>query len=255
MENYLLIGEKLKFNKFFKLGKILAIILVVLTICISFFEYGYYLLGQHYAVELMKATSDEYDDFDGSYSELVDDMYRDLNPTYRGSMTIDVGKYGTVTLDDNSAVMDAAADADRALGKLLDNKGFDCYSGSKYLKFTGVLGYFKFYFWQSFDAFDDNGLLLGMSIVSFGLALIYLILAITYKLITNKELFVTEDSIVCQKKGLTVKQFLIKDITTVQSSFFKGLTLKGNGINHTVFLLENVDEIKEFIINKLQRGI
>lgn len=250
MENYVLKSKKIKFDKFFKFTKIIVVLLIVATLAISIFQYTNYLQMQSRAVELMKATSDEYDNYSGSYSELVEEMYFDLNPSYRSGGSVYIDGYGAIEYGDNSGVVAAARDADLALGKALLGDDWFYDSGSKYLQFTGITGYFEFYFWQ-FGALDDNGLLLISSIISFSLFIIYLILVLLYKMIVNKEIFITDDNVICKTKGKNKKQFMIKDITSVESIFLKGLKFTGNGINHSVLLVQNAEEIKTYVINKL----
>ena len=83
MDDFILSSKKIRYEKFFKIAKTSVICLIVLTIAISLFQYVRYLQGQSYAVDYMKATSDKYDDYSGSYKDLVDSMYWNLNPAYR----------------------------------------------------------------------------------------------------------------------------------------------------------------------------
>lgn len=250
MEDFILSSKKIRYEKFFKKAKISVICLIVLTIAISLFQYVRYLQGQSYAVDYMKATSEEYDDYSGSYKDLVDSMYWNLNPAYSSGGSVYIDGYGTIDYGDNSGVIDAAEEADFALGQLLEDKGFDCYHGSKYLQFTGFVGYFEFYFWQVTEL-DDNGLLLVSSIISLGLALILIVLTILYKLALNKEIYISDESIICKKKNKNVKEFMINDIKTVELTSIKGLKIIGNSINYNIKLVENRAEIKDFIMQKL----
>ena len=164
MEEITLSSKKIKFDKFFKIATIVVVISIALTLAISIFQYANYLQIQSRAVDLMKATSDEYDNFSGSYSELVEKMYLDLNPLR------------------SSYYYDEALDADYALGKAL---GDDAWFGSDYLKFTGFGGYFEFYF-DDIIELGDNGI---FSIISFSAALLVLILYVLYKLIGIKKFY------------------------------------------------------------------
>lgn len=240
-ENIIIKSEKISYKKQFKLARVIVICLLVIVFGVSIFQHINYLQGQSCAVELMKASSDRYDNFSGSYTELVQEMYDDLNPygysySYNGYVF------------DNSETVSTAYDVDKALGELLESKGYDCFiSGSDYLKYTGILGYFE----STIDNCSNGGLLCLGFIISIGLGIALIILNLFYNNISKKEIFITEDSIICKNKSKIVKEFLIKDISTIELSGFKGLKIIGNSINYSIKLVENRAEIKDFIMSKI----
>jgi len=237
--NYIIKSKKLNYDKFFLKIRIIIVSLLIIVFGVSIFQYIHYLQGQSCAVELMKATSDEYDDFSGSYSELVKEMYSDLNPSHYSY------NYGGYEID-NWGVVSSASDVDEALGEMLESKGYDCYFGSYYLKYTGILGYFE----STFNNCVDGGLLCFGFIISICLGIILIIFNLIYAKENKKMICITNDSIICNNKDTIIKEFMIKDIISVELTGKNGLKIIGNSINYNIKLVENRTEIKDFIMQK-----
>ena len=200
---------------------ILAAMLTVTSV-----RYAKYKKGQDLAVaSLMMADSDfsgRTDDLENNRAELVHDMYRKLGSTSA------FGNY---------------YEADKALGKLLDEAGYPCYRGSNYLEYPGftafLLGRYS----------SKMGLCIGAAVL-----LIALIWQLCHSSSMRKTMEIADGKVICRSGKKIVKQFLLRDVTGVSACGSHGLKILGNNINYKIKLVENRDEIRSFIMNSLSSG-
>lgn len=222
-----------KINLFKKI-KIAWLVIAIILIAVSVFsaiKYSEYKKAQETAVDFVLAATSKYDKYKNDYNTLVKEMYDDLNPRYR-STTINGYKFN------NSSVVDAAREADETLGELMSNAGYDCYYGSKYLEYVGFFDY------------TINSMLI-LFIIWVVLALLLGTLNLCYYVDTKKAMIIDTDRIVCKKGKKTAKEFLVKDIKSVELASMKGLMIRGNGFKYKIKLLSNADELKTTIMDSL----
>ena len=181
MEEIIIKSEK-KNKKFIPLlAWLLAAAITLGCFGIMFLQYLQYKEAQDMAVDLTMAVTDQFNKYSGDREELVSKMYSFYNPT-RLNTTIN-----GIRIDNKEAV-DAAGRADRALGKLLEDLGYDCYDGSKYLRYYGF-----------FDlTWNDS---VHFYIIPAVLLVAALVITIINASKAKEELIVFEDSISCRKRS------------------------------------------------------
>ena len=59
------------------------------------------------------------------------------------------------------------------------------------------------------------------------------------------------EKILCKKGEKTVKEFMIKDVKSVELASMKGLKVVGNGIKYKINLLKNAEELKKTIMDSI----
>ena len=222
-----------KINLFKKI-KIAWLVIAVILIAVSVFsviKYSGYRKAQETAVELTLAVTSKYDKYKNDYNTLVKEMYDDFNVQY---YSYTIGGYKV----NNSDAVDSARKADEALGELMTKAGYDCFYGSEYLEYVGFVDY------------ATNETLLPF-IIWGALALLLGILNLFYYIDTKKEMIIDTDRIVCKKGKKTAKEFMVKDIKSVELASMKGLMIRGNGFKYKINLLSNAEELKTTIIDYL----
>ena len=222
-----------KINLFKKI-KIVWLVIAVILIAVSVFsviKYSDYKKAQETAVECTLAVTSKYDKYKNDYNTLVKEMYDDFNPT-RINMTVNGIKI------DNSDVIKSAKKADKVLGEIMTDAGYDCYYGSEYLEHIGFVDY------------ATNETLIPF-IIWGALALLLGTLNLCYYVDTKKVMIIDTDKIVCKKGKKTAKEFLVKDIKSVELVSMKGLMIRGNGFKYKINLLSNAEELKTTIMDSL----
>lgn len=227
------VSKKIRLGKKFRLLWILLAIILIAVSLMSYFKYSSYQEAQEAAVTFTLATTDRFDKYMDDYDELVEEMYDFFNP-YHYNVEINGIEI------DNGDVVSTAHDADRSLGKLMNEAGYDCYNGSRYLEYIGF-----------FDFAIHNGQIKLCLTIWAALAVLLLLANLWYAADRKKQLVFDGDTIVCRKKEKVVKQFMVNDVKSVGTAGIKGLKVLGNGIKYKVNLVENRDEIKTAIMNKL----
>ena len=135
-------------------------------------------------------------------------------------------------------------EADEALGKLMTDLGYETYSGSWYLEYTE---FFDYFFNCYIDGVDDIKFAFDISGIIFVVVLLLFLVFLSYR----KEMVVDDDVILCKRGKKTVKQFMLKDVKSVQNIFLKGIKVKGIGLRYGILLVKNRTEIKKIITDKM----
>lgn len=228
MDNKILKSQKIKTKKYSLLW-IPVIVVFVFVSVVSIVQYFDYREGQELAITISTTFIDDYDDYKDDYKVLVDKFY----DYYTYSLS-PYGLYG----DYASSVNEAKRAADESLGELLTSAGYDCYLGSYYLEHNGFVEY------------AINNYLTGF-IIFIVLFVIVLVLNIIYKSDLKKEMIIENNIVVCKNGKKTVKEFMVKDITSVISIGKNGLKVLGAGISYQIKNIKNCDEIKTEIMSNI----
>lgn len=237
MDEITIKSQKVKLGKkFILLCSILVVALAVLTV-VAFSKFQTYKEYQEVAVSLALGFSDEFEEYEDDYEKMVEEMYNFFEPPYI-SYT-----YNGVKIN-NQDVVDAAREADKALGNLMTELGYSCYAGSIYLEYTEFFDYFFNCWYDDVDTIKIAFEICGAFLV------IVLLLNLVYASY-NKELVIDGDTILCKKGKKTAKQFMIKDVKSVQTKSLKGIKISGNGLRYSVILVKNRDEIQKAIMDKV----
>ncbi len=232
MEEKIIKSVKINYKKTFKILWIaMAIILVAVSI-FSCIDYSNYKKGQETAVDLLVAAGNFDFDEDDDYETKARYLYNRLTDDYEYE-----SKYWGL---DYSDAINSARKADIALGELLTGMGYSTWLGSYYLEHTDFLSY----------TFDYS-LILTFSSIALGLVLLLLIIYIIYLADQKNSLEVDEYNIICKKGSKTKKQFMVRDVKSVEFSGIKGLKIIGSGIKYKINLIKNREEIKNTIISKM----
>ena len=233
MEETIVCSKKINLFKKIKIAWLVIAVLLIAVSVFSVIKYSGYKKAQDLAVEFTLAATSKYDKYKNDHDTLVKEIYDDLNPVY-SSTTINGISFN------NSSVVDSARKADKSLGKLMTNAGYDCYYGSKYLEYIGFADYTK------------NNTLVPF-IIWGALALLFGALNLCYYIDFKNEVIVDGDRIVCKKGKKTAKEFLIKDVKSVGLVSMKGLMIRGNGFKYKINLLRNAEELKTVIMDSLAK--
>lgn len=213
MENNVIVSQKINLQKKFKALWIVVAIALVVAFLVSYMTYSNYKAGQNLAVDVTLAVMDQFDSYKNDYPTMVWEMYA----FYQYFPNRDLN---------------------RQLGDILREAGFKRHFGSDYLEYTGYFDY-------------------SVNHPTFALA-IWSVLALLAGAIhlyciadSKNEMILDGNTIVCKKKGAIINQFMIKDVKSVSTSGIRGLKILGSGIKYTINLVENRDEIKNAIMDKL----
>lgn len=233
MEEITLKSQKVKLGKkFILLYSIIAVVLAILTI-VAFLKFQTYKEYQDAAVTLILGFSDNFDKYKDDYDVMVEKMYDFYAPNYF-SFTYNGTKIN------NGDVVEAARKADRALGELMTNLGYSCYSASDYLEFTKFFDY-------CFNSYDVDTIRIAF-ITCGALFTIVLLINLAYAFY-KKELVIECDTILCKKGKKIAKQFMIRDVKSVQTKYLKGIKISGTGVHYSIILVKNSDEIQKVIMD------
>lgn len=147
---------------------------------------------------------------------------------------------------DVDGLSDAARDADEALGDLMETLGYDCYGSVRGSVYFMCVGFFDF-------VFNFNHLYLVQSCYGIWSIIAVILLADTLWYVDETKKIVSVDVIrvTCRKGRKTKKEFLVKDIKSVESIAIKGLLLRGDNFKYRTRFLENRDELKAYIMELL----
>lgn len=231
MNESIVSSQKIKFNKKFRLAWIVVAAIFILVTLFSFIQYSGYKEAQEAAVAFTMISTDKFNKYKDDYNTLVEEMYDFFNPSYI-NYTYNGVKFS------NSDVVDTARDADRSLARLMKEAGYDCYRGSEYLEYVGFVDY------------ATNNTIVPY-IVWGVLALMLLFANLWCVSDAKKAIIIDADRIVCKNGKKIAKEFLVKDIKSVELASLKGLLVRGNGIKYKINLLANADELKSTIMDSL----
>ena len=236
-ERNLVISNKIKSDKFFRIVLIVLAVTFLIVTTVNFINYIDYKKGQKLAVDLnLTLLPDEYDE-SKDYKKLAKEMYEDLTPEFK------VDYFLGVKVGDNRDVVDAANKADKALGEVLKEFGYDkTWNGSYYLKYSN---FFDYTFSNHLNfAIIPYYILLSLFIIN---GVVYVI----YFLDLKKEMIIEDTKIICKYGKKVRKEFFIKDIKTVEFTHLKGVKVKGDAFKYQINRLTNAEEIKSVIMETL----
>lgn len=179
----------------------------------------------------------KYDAYKNNRTELIKEMYDDYTQRYSYSTTEEV--YGKEIAESGSRINELRAEMDRNLGRILSAEGFETYYGSYYLKYTNFISYIIVHS-------------LELYIIFICLTTLILFFNCIYLRLKKVMLIIKEKSVICNMNDKKSKEFLIKDIKSIESTWLHGLKIKGNSINLKIYLVKNSDEIKIILMDKLK---
>lgn len=241
MEQNTLKSIKVKLGKKFIIAWILVGIMLIGSIASSLIYVGVqfdnYTEIQDKIVELVLATSDEYDEYENDREKFCDRLYSDLNP---GSYYSYFG-VSSSTLND---VKQSARQLDNSICNALELFGYEVDNASFYLEYTDYSDYYFYKIFSSFYGIHIWEIFKYLILFSFSLCIILMIINIFYVLDRKTSLSVQDDLVIVKKRTGKTAQFKLKDISSIESTVFKGLKIKGNAIKSKVILLKNADELK-----------
>lgn len=231
MNENVISSKKINLSKKIKLAWAIVAVVLVLVSVFSIIKYSGYKKAQEAAVSFTLISTSKFDSYKDDYKKMVEEMYDFYNPT-RINITVSGIKI------DNSDVVSSAHKADQALGELMSEAGYDCYYGSDYLEYVGFVDYTK------------NETLIPWIVWGF-LVLVMLVVNLWCSADAKKAMIIDGDRIICKKGKKTTKEFLVKDIKSVEFASRNGLLVRGNGIKYKINLLENAEEIKSTIMDSI----
>lgn len=233
MSGSAVVSQKISLKKVMRIAWVAAAIVLAAILAKTLIQYGSYAKAQKLAVDLTLETSPDfkYRSYDNKkeFNDLVEDIYDYLNPS-----RMDYSIFGyDITNDD---AVDAARSADKALAKVLNNMGYAGYYGSHYLEYIGYIDYAS-------SKFDSLFITWGAAVF------VLLMVTLWYVADAQKSMSVDEDRILCKAGKKTTKEFLVKDVKSVELASLKGLKVTGNGIKYKINLLKNAEELKKAIMD------
>ena len=211
MDETIICSKKINLFKKIKIAWIVIAVILVAVTVFSVIKYSDYKKAQETAVEFITSITNYYDNYNYDYNTLVEEIYDDIAFDYT---------------------------KEKALAELMTSAGYDCNYGSKYLKHIGFVDY----------AVNET---LVPFIIGGALALLLGILNLCYYIDAKKEMIIDTDRIVCKSGKKTTKEFMVKDIKSVELASMKGLMIRGNGFKYKINLLSNAEELKTTIMDSL----
>lgn len=236
-EKILIQSEKIKLKKVFNIcwGALAVILITILILSVT--QYIHYKKGQNLAVTLTLAADIEsgvnnFDKYKNNRKELIKEMY-DYYTERPVSINTKYGKY------DNREEIELRREMDDRLGDMLEEEGYTGHIGSYWLKYIGFISYNITNCYMRYIIF---------------LSLFILMLIVNYIYIRLEKVMITikEKSVIYNKTNKKSKEFLIKDIKSIESMWLHGLKIKGDSINLKIYLVKNADEIKMLLMDMLK---
>ena len=221
MNENVIISKKISLSKKIRLAWAIIAVILVLVSVFSFIKYSGYKKAQNAAVTFTLLSTDRFNSYKDDYNLMVEEMYDFYNPVFP-----------------NAAVVFSAHAADKVLGELMTEAGYDCLYGSKYLEYIGFVDY------------TTNETLIPWIVWGF-LAVVMLFVNLWCSADAKKQMIIDSDRIICKNGKKTTKEFLVKDVKSVEFASLKGLLVRGNGIKYKINLLANADEIKTTIMDSI----
>lgn len=231
MNENVITSKKINLSKKIKLAWAVIAVVLVLVFVFSFIKYSGYKKAQEAAVTFTLISTSKFNSYNDNYYKMVEEMYDFFNPGYQ------IYYFNGIKLD-NSDVVDTARDADEALAKLMNEAGYDCRYGSKYLEYVGFVDY------------TTNETLIPWIVLGF-LVIVMLFANLWYAADAKKAMIIDVDRIICKNGKKRAKEFLVKDIKSVEFASKNGLLVRGNGIKYKINLLENAEELKSTIMDSI----
>lgn len=247
MEQNTLKSIKVKLGKKFIIAWILVGIMLIGSIASSFIymgvQFNNYMEIQDKIVELVLDESDQYDEYENDREEFCVKLYNSLNPAtaYYDDIYSEFGISGSVIENKKIEDENYADNLNDYLCILLEAYGYDVSNISHYLSYTNFSDYYSDLI---FDSYYGIKMIKYLIIMSFSLCIILLIINVFYVLDRKTSLSVQDDLVIVKKRTGKTAQFKLKDISSIESTVFKGLKIKGNAIKCKVILLKNADELK-----------
>lgn len=230
-------SEKINLKKKFIIIWIMLIIILSISILTTIAPYNKYKKGQDLAVASMLIATNEFKEYKDNKKELLNKLY-----DYFNKERVDIKtRYGTF---DRSAERESIRKVEETLSEILEKKGYDEFysdEASRYFKYTNFLSYYLY---------KQHVL-----IVLFGiLCSMFLLINILYILSRKVVITVNDNMIIYKKITGKSKEFMIKDITSAETTILKGLKITGNGIKVKTLLLSNNDKLKDYIMSLIPKS-
>ena len=229
-------SKKKVLKKKFIIIWIVLIIIFAISVLISSIQYSKYKKGQDLAIASMLAATDEFDEYKDNKKELSKKMYDYFNRDYY---------YYYYYARENRELADklrkSVRDAEYELEKILEKSGYtEGYYASYYFEHTNLISYYL-------DNYISFLIIYGI------ICVVILLINIFYALSRQVKIIVSDDSVVYEKFTGKSKQFLIKDITSAETTGLSGLKILGNNIKVKTLLLKNNEELKDYIIDLISK--
>ena len=230
-----IVSQKADLSK--KLKLLWAILLVLLAAIIAYtvVKYVGYKKGQEAAVEITMSATNQFNYYTDE-KELVNAMYDLYNP--HKSYIVD-----------NSDQLRAAWRAADDLSDALEARGYDDPFGDCFLKYYGYPDYVMHGLWE---ARFYNNYTYPVLFAWAGLFVVLSLWTIWYSDDRKKSMTIDGNKIICKKGEKVSKEFLVKDVKSVQLASIKGLKVDGNGIKYRINLVKNADELKSTIMGIIE---
>ncbi len=225
---------KIDYRKRFAILWIIAAAISAVVMVVLCVRYVHYKNGQNAAVEFTMAATSQFDQYEADRKTLIKEMYEYLNPP---SYYMDFTGHG-------GEVRAAIRKVDLTLSDMLSKHGYDCSRGSDYLEYTN---FFEYITHRDNASNHDNRLML--KLVG-SMAAVLIVANLLYVFDRSNEMTVTDDSVICKRGKKTIKQFMIKDIRSVESAGKNNIRVKGRGIRYRINKIKNAEEIKAAIMEK-----
>lgn len=249
---------RIKKDKVIPATWISLIILAVVIFAFCFVKWQSYKKGQNAAVEITKEiVSDFKDTKEKNWADMISSMHYHY-VYYENPIT-----YEMLTYNDDDRYSDWPEDlkldhelflrsmlAQRAMESEVDNKILN--------EKMEELGYWNYATWYleyptalEFWLHSDSIYVILFSILA--VAFLLLLAVTLYQKSDKSELAVDGDSMTAKRHNGKSLQFLLKDVTNVESKGKHGLIVKGHNITYTINRIQNADDLKATILEGMAR--
>ena len=229
-------SKKKVLKKKFIIIWIILIIIFAISVLISSIQYSKYKKGQDLAIASMLTATDEFDEYKDNKKELSKKMYDYFNRDYYYYYY-----YARENRELTDKLIKSIRDSEYELEKILEKSGYtEGYHASYYFEHTNLISYYL-------DNYISFIIIYGIICVA------VLLINIFYALSRKVKIIVSDDSVVYEKFTGKSKQFMIKDITSVETTGLSGLKILGNNIKVKTLLLKNNGELKNYIVDLISK--
>lgn len=225
-------NEKIDLKKAFIIAWIVLLAVLVISMVISIKPYKEYKKAQDLAVNAMLLADSSFKEYRDDRKVLLEKMYDYFNYT---------STYGYYFRN----VAEAKTEAENSLGDLLKEAGYDDFYFAR--EIFEYKNFFEYYY-NEFAVMGCSGIAYLIAVSVVGLINLY------YFINRKKEIEVKENKIIYKKFPKKTQEFMVKDVTSAETTGLKGLKVKGNEIKVRILLVKNNEELKDYIIKLLPKA-
>ena len=232
MENVIMQSKKINRDKTMRNFWLSLVVILVVSLLVMAIKYIPVKKAQDIIIFGLSTTTDDYDEYKNNRGKFLKQLESDFNRGYAGGNDIWANMW--------NANIDRLKAREEFADDLLDEAGY----GNK-----------SAYTWVSYGTFAQYYLHEG-KVFAIVILILFAVLGTASLLYSNDkktELSILDNAIIGKKSNGKTVQFLLKDITSVETTKTHGLRITGAGIKYDIHLIQNSEEMKNKIMDMLAK--